>query len=350
MNTTTETFLQLVQIDSPSGNEGAISAYLQSWLKKNKFAFKIDKVGNIYASNNKKGKPILFCAHMDTVQPGTNIHPIIKNGVVKSDGATILGADNKAALAAIMAAVEKNNNRHLELLFTVKEETGDGIDFFPFNWIQSEVALIMDSSHPVGGIVLGSPSIYNFDIQFIGKAAHSSTPENGINSFSPAFQALSELKIGNLDGGETTINIGLINGGTGINTVPNSVHIQGEVRSYDKKLFEKHLNHIEATMKKYAKKSGTKLKFKLNGYCAGYVHKKNDGVIATLSSLFKSMKLKTEYYSHSGISDANTLNAQGIKTYNLTDGTKNTHTVDEQISIVDLNSLYKIVIQCINTL
>jgi len=78
----------------------------------------------------------------------------------------------------------------------------------------------MDSFHPVGGIVLESPSIYNFDIQLIGKAAHSSTPENGIKRIYPAFQTLSELEIGNLDNGETTMNIGLINGGTGINTVP----------------------------------------------------------------------------------------------------------------------------------
>ena len=340
-------FFDLVKIDSPSGKEEAMSIYLQKWLKKNLFNYKIDKVGNLYATNNKSGVPLLICAHMDTVQPGENIKPVIKKGVIKSDGKTILGADNKAALATIMAAVEENGDRNLELLFTVKEETGGGVEHLPFEWIKSKHALVFDSSKPLGGIVMRSPFIYNFDVQFKGKSTHASTPEMGINAFTPAFQALSSLPVGTLDNEETTINIGLIKGGTGINTVPDSIHIQGEVRSYDKILFETHLKTIKKTVKKYAKKYKTDATFTLNGYCAGYSHTKNTAFIKQIDAMYKNIGLKTMFYKYSGISDTNVLMEHGIETVNLTDGTKYSHTTNEEIAINDLIKLGEIVKKCI---
>ena len=340
-------FIKLAKISSLSGHEGEICKYLQSWLKAQQFEFKIDSVGNIYASNNKPGIPLLLCAHMDTVQPGENIKPIIENGIIKSDGKTILGADNKAALAAIMTAVEKNNDKNIELLFTVKEETGGGVEHFPFKWIKSKKALIFDSSNPLGGIVTRSPYIYNFDIEFTGKSAHASKPALGINAFTPAFEILSILPVGAQDAEETTINFGLINGGTGINTIPNSIQIQGEVRSYDKSLFKKHLDHIEKTIKQCAKKHKVHVVFSLNGYCAGYSHGKNSVIIDQIDSLYKKMGLKTTYYEYSGISDANVLNEKGIETYNLTDGTEHPHTTQEQITVKNLVKLEEIVKKCI---
>lgn len=340
-------FLDLVSIDSPSGYEMKVSEYIQAWLKKNNFECKTDSVGNLYADNNGSGTPLLLSAHMDTVQPGKNIHPIIEDDIIKSDGKTILGADNKVSIAAILAAIEKNNNKHLELLFTVKEETGGGVEYFPFKWIKSKNALVFDSSKPIGGIILSSPFISNIDIKFIGKSAHASSPENGINAFTPTFQALSTLTVGSLDNGETTINFGLIEGGTGINTIPNAIHIQGEVRSYSKILFFKHIEKIEKTIQMCAKKYHVGSEFELNGSCAGYVHKKNDLFILSLSNILSQLGLVTTFHTRSGISDANILNAAGIKTYNLTNGVKNAHTTKEQITVSDLTMLGKLVEKCI---
>ena len=347
MNNIADQFIKLVKIASPSGNEAAIRLYLQKWLKDFDFKFKIDSVGNIYAKNNKDGNPLLLCAHMDTVQPGENIHPIIKNGVIKSDGNTILGADNKASIAAIMTAIEENNNRHLELLFTVKEETGGGVEFLPFNWIKSKQALIFDSSNPLGGVVLGSPNIYNFHCVLSGKAAHSSKPEKGLNAFVPAFNALSQIQVGELDSGETTINVGLINGGVGINTIPDEIHISGEVRSYDKKLFLSHLKKIQKVFEAEAKKYQVKCSFSKDGYCAGYTFAKSDIFIKQIVSIYKSVGLKTNYYEYSGISDANVLNQHGIKTVNLTDGARFPHSKEEQIELINLNKLCEIIKKCI---
>jgi len=343
----TQLFTKLVSISSPSGKEGEISVYLQSWLKAQQFEFKIDSVGNIYASNNKPGIPLLLCAHMDTVQPGENIKPIIENGIIKSDGKTILGADNKAALAAIMTAVEKNNDKNIELLFTVKEETGGGVEHFPFKWVKSKKALIFDSAKPLGGIILRSPYIYNFNVTLTGKAAHASLPDKGLNALLPAIQALKQIKIGSYDNNETTINVGLIKGGTGMNTIPDKVTISGEVRSYDKKLFNKHLENIKNIFEKETKKTKVKLEFALDGYCAGYTHIKDDVFIKQIDDVYKNVGLHTKYYEYSGISDANVLVENGIKAVNLTDGTENAHTTNEKITVKNLIKLEEVVKNCL---
>lgn len=347
MNITTQ-FTNLVTISSPSGKEEEMSTYLQKWLTNNKFVYKTDSVGNIYAKNNVKGIPLLLCAHMDTVQPGEYIKPQVKNGIIASDGTTILGADNKAAIAAIMYAVENSQEQKpLEILFTVKEETGGGVEFFPFKWIQAKKALIFDSAKPLGGIILSSPHIVNFDIQIMGKAAHSSLPEKGINAFSPAFQMLSLIPVGIQADNESTVNIGLINGGTGINTVPDTIHIQGEVRSYHKKLFNQHVNTIKTILKDSAKKWGVSYTVSLNGYCAGYVHNKHSKFISSISSIVSSSGLSPVFHTKSGISDANVLNVHDIETVNLSDGVQYPHTTNEQISVKDLEKLSEIIKKCI---
>lgn len=351
MNKITDLFLQLVKIDSPSGHEEKMSLFLQKWLKKNGLTFKLDKVGNIYATNNKPGTPLLLCSHMDTVQPGVGINPVIKNGVIKSSGKTILGADNKVALSAILSAIEKSKpEKAIELLFTVKEETGGGVEFFPFEWIKAKQGLIFDSAKPLGGIVLRSPYIYNFHAKLIGQAAHASLPQEGINAFVPAMNALQQIKVGSLDDGETTINVGLIKGGTGINTIPDNVVISGEVRSYDKKLFKKHLNYIKKIFEKETKKIGVILEFALDGYCSGYAHTKNDDFINKIALIYKDMGLETTLYTYSGISDANVLNVHGIQAINLTDGVKYPHTTKEEVSEHNLTLLTSIIINYIQTL
>ncbi len=346
----TKLFFTLVQIDSPPGKEQQMSLFLQNWLKKNKFSYRIDYSGNIYADNKKSGIPLLLCGHMDTVQPGENIKPIIKKKIIKSSGNTILGADNKAALAAIMTAVEQNKNKHLELLFTVKEETGGGVEYFPFSWIQAKKALVFDSSNPPGGIVLRSPYICNFHVKMIGKAAHSSQPQRGINALNHCIHIIMHIPVGSLDNKETTINIGLMKAGTGINTIPEVVELSGEIRSYNKELFASHIKKIKSIFQNGLK--GTKIKcfFSSNGYCTGYTHNKQNPFIKQIEKIYSSLSLKPIFYSYSGISDANVLMEHGIETVNLTDGTKYTHTTKEQIAVKDLKKLSQIVVSCITNL
>lgn len=345
MNNLVRLFEKLIRIDSPSGHEEQMRKYLVSWLKEIGFIFKTDRVGNIYATNRKK-HPILLSAHMDTVEPGRGIRPVVKNGIISSSGSTILGGDNKAALACIMSAVEtyqKNNgSRGIELLFTVKEETGGGIEHFPFSWIKSKSAFLFDSANPLGGIILASPYILNFEVTVEGKAAHSSEPKKGINALTAALEVLSAVKTGELDNGTTTVNVGVIHGGSGINTIPSEVRFAGEVRSYDESLFKKQV----AVVKRLARsknKNGFMVTATFDGYCPGYTHDKESSVFKQIEKIYENHRLKTTYYKKSGVSDANILNSKKIKAYNLTDGVQHPHTFQESVTVVTLQTLTKIV-------
>lgn len=348
MSKTLEFFLKIVKIDSPSGYEKNMISYIINWLKQKKLPYKLDSSGNILAQNNLKSQPILFCVHLDTVEPGRGIKPIIKNGIVKSLGKTILGADNKAAVASLLTAIEehlktKQNSRSFELLFTVKEETGGGLDDFPFEWIQSKIAFTFDYPKPLGGIILQSPNIANFYTEIKGKAWHSSEPEKGINALIPIIKSLTKIKIGLLDNGLTTINIGQIHGGSGINTILEKIKIAGEIRSYDKNLFNNHLNKIKKIFSDQSKRHSTKLKFWVDGFCPGYKHDKNDPEIMKIAKIFSKLSLTPKYYLKSAVSDANILNQKGIKTINLTDGVKNSHTINESVTIKNLVKLTEII-------
>lgn len=343
MKNVIDLFLELVQIDSPSGHEQDMITFVKNWLDKIGLSYQIDKTGNILAKNQGNGQPILFCVHMDTVEPGRGIKPIIKNGFIKSSRNTILGADNKAALACLLTAVEgylesHNHQGSFELLFTVKEEIGSNLEYFPFKWLKSKKGLVFDCAKPLGSIILSSPYIINFKAEFIGQSTHSSTPEKGKNALLPAIKALNKLNIEKLNK-DTKINIGLINGGSGINVVPNKIVLSGELRSYNKVQFENKLKKIEGVFNNQSKKYKTKLVFKTNGFCLGYKHNTSSEFIKNISDVFKDLNIKTQFDYSFGVSDANILNNYGIETINLGDGIINPHTTNEQIEINSLNKL-----------
>lgn len=350
-NDVVDLFSKIVQIDSPSGEEQIMGQYLETWLTEIGYKYKKDKLGSILTTNSKNPE-LLLCAHMDTVEPGRGIKPLIKDGFIQSDGKTILGADNKAALSAILCAIEKyrkiyNKLPNIELLFTVKEETGGGVEYFPFKLIKSKQGITFDYSQPFGKIVVSSPFIYNFKIAFIGKAAHASRPEEGKNSLIPAVKFILQVPQGKLDNGKTAINIGQVNSGNGINIIPEKTIVWGEVRSIDEKLFKKYLIMIKDKAEQVSKESGVLLDYQLDGYCPGYNYSETDPLIKKIKRIYESMNIIPSCDSSTGISDANPLVGAGIKTVNLSDGCENAHSTIERISVENLQKLENIVLKMI---
>lgn len=344
-------FLKIAQVDSPSGKEQAMGKYLKNWLNKIGFMYYEDKLGSILTTNFDNPK-LLLCAHMDTVEPGKGIKPIINGGYIQTDGSTILGADNKVAISAILCALQEYKKTHsklpnIELMFTVKEETGGGVEFFPFDLIKSKQGITFDYSQPFGRIVVSSPFIYNFKATFIGKAAHASRPEEGKNSLVPAAKFISQVPQGKFDNGKTTINIGQVNSGTGINIIPEKTVVLGEVRSTDKKLFNKYLMIVKTRAERISKETGLKLNYSLDGYCAGYNYLESDPLIRKIRSIYQNMNIVTSCDSSTGISDANPLVGAGIQTVNLADGCENAHATTERVEINNLHKLKEIVLEMI---
>lgn len=336
-----KTFFDLVQIDSPSGEESVIREYVLNKLNDFEFNSIVDGAGNIIAKNNLEGTPVLLGAHLDTVEPGRNVKPQIKDGYITSDGTTILGADNKATLAAILYALEttpKEKIRPLELVFTVREETNGGINDLDFSVLKSRGGIIADSVAPIGTIIEKAPFIEDIEIKITGKAVHASIPQEGVNALVVASKAISTYSLGNVND-QTIANIGLISGGSGTNTIPENIYLKGEIRSFSEKDFEITKADIENHFKNIAQKFGAKCDVIHEFYGKGYIHDKNSDTIINILKIYENLNIDVNFINSYGASDANIYVNQGINTINIGDGVENAHTTSEKIAINSLEKL-----------
>ena len=243
-----ETFMSLVSIDSVSKEEGAMAdemvKRLQAMGAETVFDQAAQQIGSQAGNLVAKFKgsaavaPLLLSAHMDTVEPGRGIKPELNEGIFTSDGTTILGADDKSAIAILLETIQilhEQNIPHgpLELVLSVCEEIGlMGAKHFDFSLISAPYGYVLDSAD-TQGIVTQAPSANRLEFDIYGKDAHAgATPENGINAILLASRAIAGLNLGRIDH-ETTANIGIINGGLATNIVPKHVTVKGEVRSHD---------------------------------------------------------------------------------------------------------------------
>jgi tripeptide aminopeptidase len=229
-------FIELAAIPSPPGEERGVADVVLRYLRGLGLEPDEDSTGpeigstagNIYAriEPTAEGMPLFFCAHLDTVPPDGRLEPVVDEGVVRNAGGTILGADNKSALVAMLEGVRRvlaENRPHagIELLFTPKEEVGlIGAYAFDHHRLQADVGYVYDQAAPIGEVILGAPYSQSLEVRFHGRAAHSGMfPEEGRSAIQAAAKAIADLRLGRVDE-DTTANVGVITGGTGGNIVP----------------------------------------------------------------------------------------------------------------------------------
>src|SRR5262245_14361947 len=217
------TFLDLVQIDNPSGEESVIAAYVRGLLEGLGLTVEEDHHHNLLAHVPGEGMPLLFNAHMDSVTPCRGVRPVVADGFVRSSGDTVLGADDLAGVAAIIEGVRATieggaPHQAAEILFTVQEEIGlYGAAGFDTSTLKAREGFTPDAGGEFGGITLGAPSQDGLHILVQGRAAHAGiAPEQGINAIVVAGRALATMPLGRIDA-ETTANIGRIKGGEATN-------------------------------------------------------------------------------------------------------------------------------------
>ncbi len=249
-----KTFQSLVAISSESRNEGALASDLKKRLDalgaKTVFdasaAATGSDTGNLISRlrGTREVPALLLSAHMDTVRPGQGVKVLFKDGVFTSDGTTILGADDKSAIAVILEAfnvIRDGQIAHgpLEVVLTTCEEAGlAGARNLDFSLITAPYGYALDGSD-TEGVIVQAPSSNRFEIRLFGKDAHAGAhPEKGINAIHLAAKAMAGLSIGRIDP-ETTCNIGWIEGGLATNVVPPVVTIKGEARSHDEDKLER---------------------------------------------------------------------------------------------------------------
>lgn len=352
-------FVEMVQITSLSLKEKTFADYISSKLKDMGIEVYIDNAGekcegntgNIIAKlkGNIDAPAIMFGAHMDTVVPGDNIKPQIRDGYIYSDGTTVLGSDDKAGIAAILEAIryiKENNVKHgdIELVFFISEEGGMfGSKNLDYSKINSKLAFILDSSGPVGNVIVQGPAQMKIDVTFNGKAAHAGVaPEEGISAIQVAARAINTMKLLRIDH-ETTANVGIIKGGIATNIVCDSVYTRFEARSLNNDKLKAQSDDMIKCIKDACEEYNTTcdLEAKLN-YPAFAIDKSSD-IARLVSKAIESIGQKPNLVPSGGGSDTNILNGKGITAVNLAIGMNNVHTTKESIAIDSILKSAKLV-------
>ncbi|MBP8718099.1 MAG: M20/M25/M40 family metallo-hydrolase [Candidatus Atribacteria bacterium] len=344
-----EYFFQMVKIDSESGEEQKFLKFLENLFQEELGAkTQYDNYGNliinINAKNSQKEEPILFCGHADTVKPGKGIEPVLKKGVIYSNGATILGADDKAGIAELLMALKKANKYPpIEILITRQEEMGlSGSSFVDKNLIKAKKGYVLDTE-ALEEIVIGGPSRIEMMVKIIGKSAHAVEPEHGISAIEIAALAISLLKTGWIDP-ITTVNVGLIEGGQVINAVPETATIQLECRSQNHKKCLEQCRLIKNTFQTVAKAKGAKTEIQIKHSMKASRISENTEVVRVAKKAIQSIGLKPEVKVICGGTDATNLNQKGIITAVLGTGSKLPHSTDEYIAINEMEQAVNILI------
>lgn len=346
-------------MDALSGNEKVVADYIRSVLSKYDIVITEDdsnlisesNTGNIICEINGGGERALL-SHMDTARPTKDSIALVKGDRITSDGTTVLGVDNRVGISVLLFAIEK--------IFK------EGIDTIPFTVVFTaceestllgsknlrlkediKMGFVFDSSLRPGNFISKACGSKNFKIKIYGKAAHSGLePEKGINAMQIAAAALSKIKLGRYND-ETTINIGLIHGGSAINVVPDFVSLKGEVRSFDDQMVEKIIQEIKSRFEDEAQKVNGKIEFKSKWDFFPYDIAKDEEVYKIIFKVLKDLELAPHPNISLGGSDANPLNTNGIPTVNIGIGAQNPHSNEEFIYLEDLYKSAEIVLEII---
>jgi tripeptide aminopeptidase len=358
----TELFLQLVQIDSGSENEAEIAHFVADLLKRigadevlmdNASAKLGGTGGNVFArfKGTASAPPVLLSAHLDTVAPTRGIRIIKTETEIKTDGTTILGADNKAGIALIIEAIRTLREHNLpcppiEVVFTVREEKGLlGAKVFDKTKLRARYGFVVDGAGKPGDLIVGSPTHFRFEVTFIGKSAHAGVePEKGINAIVMAAEAISAMKWGRLDE-DTTANVGVIEGGQAMNVVPDKCKVVGEFRSHDPKRVESLLAEWKDICERVAQKFSGKIEFSAEKSFDAVQLSPDEPIVKAAMKAVESLGLKPNLKRMGGGTDGNVFVAHGIRCLVLPTGGENHHSPSESLVLADFYAMGEILVR-----
>lgn len=365
MSRVLHTFLDLVRISSPTGQEAGVAEYVARALREAGCTVRIDDTrsvtgadtGNVIAEvpGALDGGVIALSAHMDCVQPCEGVEPVVVDGVVRSAGETVLGGDDKVGLAAIVEAVrrlteEGGEHRPLKLLLTVSEEDGLlGAKALAPADAAASLCLVLDADGPVGGIVVGAPSHHTFTATFTGKAAHAGVePEKGVSAIAMAAEAVSHMRLGRINE-HTTANIGTIRGGSATNVVAPSCVLTGECRSLDTSYAEVIRTDMDVAMHDAAAAAGGTVSVDWVHAYPGFAASADSAEVALIERACAAIGVESRTYTTGGGSDANIFAGYGIPTLVLGTGMTNVHSTDELLEVRQLERLADLLVAIART-
>jgi tripeptide aminopeptidase len=351
-----ETFLEMVCIDSPSGDETAFRNYLISRFKVRELSFFTDLNGNLivdlpaFACTHERR--LVLSGHMDVVPPCLGIKPIIEQKeidgkqdmIIHSDNTTVLGADDKSGLAPILEAVfyaidHKLPRPALRLIFTVEEETGlAGAKGLEKRFLSDvDFAITLDHTGRQGVIINEAPTYIQFVIECQGRSAHAGMqPEKGVSALLLASHIITRMNLGRLDA-DTTANIGSIHGGKADNVIPDSVTLSGELRSHNQKRIETEIAWIERVLaEESASLPGSSARLLTTTSFKGYsISEKHPGIVCVFEAA-RQTGLKPVCIRTNGGSDNNIFVERGLLGVVLSAGYVDPHALTEHVSLNEM--------------
>jgi tripeptide aminopeptidase len=354
-------FTELAAIPSPPGEERAVADRVSAQLRtlgldpdEDDAGGRIgSSMGNIVArlpasDGRDGGRPIFLCAHLDTVPPTGAIEPVVEDGLVRNAQPTILGADNKAAVAAMLAAThrllaEGRPHAGVELVFTPKEETGlEGAKELDVERLHAPLGFVYDHAAPIGDVVLGAPSSTALDAVFTGRAAHAGMhPEEGRSAIYAAARAIADLRLGRIDA-ETTANVGEIQGGTARNIVPDRCRVTAEARSRSERKLADLVQEMVDSFTFAAALAECEVDVELEAKYRAYRFRPDDEPVRLAYAALAAVGFEPRGIDAGGGADANVFNARGRPCVNLANGMARIHSAEEHIAVSDLEAMVEV--------
>lgn len=358
-------FLELCAIPSPPGEERAVATRVGGYLAGLGAAWDEDTTGPSIGSTAgnitcrlpptvQGGTPIFLCAHMDTVPLDGALSPVVEDGIVRNMGGTILGADNKSAVAVMLEAARRIVEEGLphagvELVITTLEEVGlQGAYAYDWSRLDAKLGYVYDHAGPIGTVIVGSPWQRALKARFHGRAAHAGMyPEDGRSAILAAARAIADLRLGRLDE-LTTANVGVISGGTARNVVPEWCSFQGEARSHDERVVIEVAQEMLDACAFAASVSDCTLEAEVTQLYAGYRLALDDPAIALGATALRQCGYEPEFARSGGGADANVCIERGLRCVNLANGMTDIHTPDEHIAVSDLERMVDVTLALVD--
>lgn len=343
------TFTDLLGIDAPSRQEAPVARYVLDYLARVGAEAREDDAAHAVEGDcgNVVGlmrgplpnvPPLLFNAHLDTITSTAGLKIMPDGPLIRSDGTTILGADDRAGVAILLEVLTslKEDNAQvgdLELAFTVCEEIGLlGTRHLDFSRLKAKVAAVLDGGDDLAKVTHAAPTHKRLFVTVRGKEAHAAVhPESGVNAIVLASRAMAKMLLGRVDT-ETTANVGVIHGGEATNIIPGEVRVECEARSRDEEKLDRQLEHMRSLFVEEATLVGGQAEVEEVLLYRGYRLAEDDPAIRLARAALQRMGNTLVMEPGFGGTDANRFYAAGISAVVLGTGAENPHSKEEYVN------------------
>jgi tripeptide aminopeptidase len=353
--------LELVQIDSVSREERGVAERIKQLCEEMGAEVFIDDAGSKVGGDTGNviarfpgtiadAEPIMMSAHMDTVVPGRGVKPVVDGDIIRTDGTTVLGGDDKSGCAVILETIRSLQEQSIphapiDAVFSICEEVGLlGAKHLDMSKVRARYGLVFDSDDP-GFLFTKGPSSNHFEFKIYGLESHAGVaPEEGISAIKIAAEGIAAMKLGRIDD-ETTANIGVIQGGEATNIITNFVILKGEARSLDDSKLEAQTAHMVKCLEDAAAKyevtvDGVTTRGRVESEVTREYHSMDvsddSRVVKLVKEAASRMGLDVKTLASGGGCDANIFNKRGIECANLGTGMRAIHTVKEWLDVKDM--------------